>query len=239
MKIKIACFSDTHTKHKNIIMPECDIAIFGGDCTNQGFKEETKDFLNWFDLQVMATFKVMIAGNHEVAWDAEKYDPRLKPTWLLDEFEKHPNIHYLENSSIEILGLNIYGSPITPDFFPEYWGFNKQRGEVIRQYWSRIPQDTDILVTHGPAKGIRDYITPSNHYSESIYPAGNVGCIDLKDRFYALPQVKLMQVGHIHENNGVDILDIGDRKVQYANAACCSHYNKFLYQPIVVDVEID
>ncbi|MEI6873153.1 MAG: UvrD-helicase domain-containing protein, partial [Verrucomicrobiota bacterium] len=60
----------------------------------------------------------------------------------------------LLNSGVTIEGLKIWGSPYSPRFFD--WAFNCDRGEDIAQHWRLIPDDTDILITHGPPAGILD-----------------------------------------------------------------------------------
>jgi hypothetical protein len=34
------------------------------------------------------------------------------------------------------------------------WGFNLERGQPIQEKWDMIPDDTDILMTHGPPIGM-------------------------------------------------------------------------------------
>ena len=47
-------------------------------------------------------------------------------------------------------------SPWQPAFFD--LAFNELRGEPLLKTWDKIPNDTDILVTHGPPLGIGDRI---------------------------------------------------------------------------------
>jgi len=56
----------------------------------------------------------------------------------------------LRGTTIE--DLKFWGSPVQPEFFN--WAFNRERGEDICKHWDLIPDDTDILITHGPAFGI-------------------------------------------------------------------------------------
>ncbi len=62
------------------------------------------------------------------------------------------NFCYLEDSSVQVMGLNIYGSPWQPMFCD--WAYNLDRGEPCAKTWAQIPSETDILVTHGPPIGI-------------------------------------------------------------------------------------
>lgn len=237
MKITIAAFSDTHGKHREITIPECDIAIFAGDISaGYGSMYETIDFLDWYSSQYLATEKIFILGNHDLFGDPERCTGRLLPQWFSDALERYTNLTYLYNNSVNIMGVNIWGSPVTPDFFPEYWAFNKKRGAKIRQTWSTIPENTDVLVTHGPAKGFLDTVPERPGFS--AYPAGHVGCEDLKDRIYQLPQLKAMIVGHIHEISDTIEIYMGNRRLKYCNAAIVANGYKVMFQPQLIEIDI-
>ena len=92
------------------------------------------------------------------------------------------------NEEIIIDGIKFYGSPNTPEFMS--WAFMKQRGKSIAKIWKKIPDDTDVLITHGPPKGILD-----------LCKDGHVGCQDLLERVYEV-QPKFHIFGHIHESRG-------------------------------------
>ncbi len=59
-------------------------------------------------------------------------------------------ITYLEDSSCNLFGYRIWGAPWQPKLGT--WAFNLERGEQCLEAWKRIPDDTDILITHGPPK---------------------------------------------------------------------------------------
>jgi len=50
--------------------------------------------------------------------------------------------------------LKIWGSPITPWF--EDLAFNRDLGSEIKNHWGLIPDDKDILITHGQPSSILD-----------------------------------------------------------------------------------
>ena len=105
-------------------------------------KEEALSFLEWFMSLDNYKHKIYIAGNHDRLFEDT-------PNIVRELFEQyHPNIIYLQDSSIEVKGLKIYGSPWQPEFCD--WAFNLPRGEKLKAVWDLIPDDTDILVTHGP-----------------------------------------------------------------------------------------
>lgn len=96
---------------------------------------------------------------------------------------------YLNDSSVEIEGIKIWGSPITPWF--NDWAFNRDRGSEIKKHWDLIPDDIDILVTHGPPFGILD---------ETVY-GKRTGCEELLLRVYQV-KPKYHIFGHIHKDYG-------------------------------------
>jgi Icc-related predicted phosphoesterase len=218
MKKRITHISDTHNKHTQLEgkLPGGDILIHSGDITSLGRKSEVERFIKWFGKQDY-TYKVFIAGNHDMTFDNEKllrdklahfegrteYDTECadgKPDWLKDILAVglDGGTFYLENSSIDIEGIKIWGSPITPSF-GYGWAFNKDRGHDINEVWNTIPMDTDIVITHGPIYG---YCDRTNR--EGL----NVGCADL---YHRLNEVKpqLHFSGHIHEAYGYRHTDWG------------------------------
>jgi hypothetical protein len=45
------------------------------------------------------------------------------------------------------MGYKFYGSPYTPAFCE--WAFQLNETDAIEK-WKKIPEDTEILITHGP-----------------------------------------------------------------------------------------
>jgi len=212
MKMKITHISDTHNKHNQLngLLPGGDLLIHSGDISSLGRETEVKRFVKWFNNINNYTNKVFIAGNHDMTFDREillrdklahfegktEYDTECaegKPAWLeeLLGIHLHPNVFYLENNFIEIDQIKIWGSPITPSF-GYGWAFNKDRGYDINQIWNRIPNDTDIVITHGPI----------HSYCDRTDRGGlNVGCEQLYHRLNEV-QPQLHFSGHIHEAYG-------------------------------------
>jgi len=236
MQVKIAMMADSHTYHNQVVVPECDILIHAGDFSFKGSQTESKDFLKWFNAQHQATEKVYIPGNHEYNWDYNKHLDRSKPIWLVELIEEYSNLHYLEHQSVTLFGLNIFGSPYTPEFFPEYWGFNRKRSEEIKAEWAKIPDNTDILVCHGAAKGFLDWT--DERPQDWLYPGGHAGCEDLMNRIYQLDQLKLFVCGHLHNNTG--LVDVPTRygSIKYCNAAVVDNQYKVKHQPQVITLEV-
>lgn len=242
--MKLVAISDTHNRHKHLTsvamgsrLPDGDLLIHGGDLTAQGLKHEVQDVLKWFK-----TIKdrythgiVFIAGNHDRTFDGPKfgdynvYDdilegPKEKPEWLQEALANLPsNVHYLENNSVTIEGLNIWGSPITPWFHGDRWAFNKHRGEDIDAVWNKIPMDTNIIVTHGPVAYKLDYVAHDGHYA---------GCEHLRQRVQSIKPI-LHISGHIHECHGYDY----DEHTHYFNASICSHQYEPVNRPWEIEID--
>ncbi|MFT4761505.1 MAG: Icc-related predicted phosphoesterase [Paraglaciecola sp.] len=182
--MKITFISDTHGKHGELttaIPKDTELLIHAGDLSSMGKPEELSKFLNWYnDLPIPN--KIFIAGNHD-------FLPEESPSLFRSILDNFPNLIYLENEEVVIENIKIWGSPITPFFFN--WAFNRQRGPKIRRYWEAIPEDVDILVTHGPPLNFGDRTTQGEL----------VGCKDLLDIVEKI-KPKYHTFGHIHEGYG-------------------------------------
>ena len=189
--MKIVTFSDTHNLHEKVKLPECDIAIFAGDFSGRGNRMDTFHFLRWFSEQSQCKNKVMTIGNHDLCFDKKHDEETHSYNWLPDLIKKYDNITILNNSSITIEGINIWGSPITPWFHGDRWAFNRRVEDLI-ETWELIPDNTDIVITHGPVFGILDGTLAGKH----------VGCISLLDRINEI-KPKYHICGHIHEAYGI------------------------------------
>lgn len=182
----IVAISDTHTKHWGMEIPEGDILIHAGDFSNRGSLAEAQDFLHWYG-SLPHPRKILVAGNHDFAAEKEEraflYGIPAVVTYL-NEFGVYLPEH----------DLNIWGSPVQPEFCN--WAFNRRRGPEIVEHWARIPEDTDILVTHGPPHGILDM---TRQYVQA-------GCEDLLEAVRRVkPKVHIF--GHIHEGYGMREID--------------------------------
>src|SRR5690606_28258558 len=76
-------------------------------------------------------------------------------------------------------------------------------------HWDKIPNNVDILVTHGPPFGVLD---------KTYYDNKNVGCEILMQKIQMVRPV-LHVFGHIHECRGVVIDKIGGSPITYVNTS--------------------
>jgi Icc-related predicted phosphoesterase len=210
--IRIVCISDTHGQHAKLNVPDGDVLIHAGDFAAFGDTPiEVIDFNQWLGT-LLHRYKVVIAGNHDCM------------------FERHPgaarelltNVIYLENSGTELAGLKIWGSPVQPEF--NNWAFNVARGAAIRRYWKMIPEDTDVLITHGPPYGILDTAHPITAY---------LGCEELAN---TVEQIKprLHVFGHIHGGHG----QLKANGTQFVNASVVNEAYQLVHAPQVFEIDV-
>jgi Icc-related predicted phosphoesterase len=212
--MKIFAISDTHGKHEQVVIPQgTDMLIHAGDFSNTKLpvmnSNEVNLFLIWLEQQPVK-YKVIIAGNHDTSIESRLFTKK--------DF-KDRGIIYLEHESIEIEGIKIFGSPYTPEY--NNWAFNRSRNKLGR-IWDSIPDDTDILITHGPPKGILDSASRDKNNHE------HAGCSALLKRALKI-QPKLHIFGHLHDNE--DNLNNGTFKLLnyrtiFANVSCVKDGDK-------------
>jgi len=221
--MKVVLISDTHEKHGQIKLPEGDLLIHCGDWTNKGSLDAMNSFLKWFSAQPFQ-YKIFIGGNHELGLDVGP--TRVKKLDLINSFN---NLIYLENSSTIIDGIKIYGSPVTPFFYS--WSWNVHRGEPIAQVWKNIPDDTNILITHGPPYAILDLVSLSPGEIRDVHQ----GCEELIKRVKQLKHLKLHCFGHLHlGGHGSQIHREGG--TAFVNAAMVDDGHRVVNQPVVIEL---
>lgn len=213
---KVLCISDTHSKH-NLIPKEwlepADIIIHAGDISNVGSFLDIEHFCMWFSSLDQYKHKIFIAGNHDWSFQTS-------PDHTADILSRFPNVTYLQDSSVTVEGLKIYGSPWQPEFCD--WAFNLPRnGEQLEEKWNAIDVDTDILITHGPAWGMLDII-PGNL---------RVGCEILTEKIKN-SKVRTLICGHIHHSYGEMMRDW----VHYINAATLNERYEVQNPPIIFEI---
>ena len=187
--IRIVCISDTHNT-KPSDLPEGDILVHAGDLSQFGTFTEIQAQLSWLASQPHP-HKIVIAGNHDLLLDATFVAAH--PDRELDRPGKArgdlewADVRYLEHKAIDLTvgdrSVRIFGSPWTPRCGS--WAF--QYDDANAPWENLVPEETDVVVVHGPPKGHLD--------------DGGKGCgILLKELWRARPRVVVC--GHIHAGRG-------------------------------------
>lgn len=215
--MKIILISDTHSLHNQLNIPKGDMIIHAGDFCNTGSPVDVVNFLWWFN-NLGFKYSLCIAGNHDLLVEDR---PKVFKKFMQD----YPNITYLQDSSITIEGIKIYGSPWTPMF--NNWSFMLERGGEIKVKWDKIPKDTDILVTHGGPFGYMDetFNPKTGKYDE------HVGCAELLKALDRL-EVKHHIFGHLHEGYG----EAKYKNTFLYNVSSCDDRYDVVNAPVVIEV---
>lgn len=234
---RISCMSDTHGKHRKVFIPKCDVLIHGGDFTKSGEQLIIKDLADFFaeTVQEGRTKKVIcIAGNHDISFHPEcchrnwgRFHPMSTITKMDDAMKSKIYLKerctYLEDESITENNIHFHGSPWSPTFCNR-WAFMKSR-DTIHSQWDLIPNETDVLVTHGPPLGRGD----------KVQFGKRAGCLNLLGQVQDRIKPRLHVFGHIHEDKGCTF----DGDTLYVNASNCT-IRYLPEQPcIVVDLPHD
>ena len=204
--MKIHCISDTHTKHREIELPGGDVLIHAGDIMSKDDPGQLIDFLVWFDEQPY-THKIFICGNHDHVFEDN-------PELVKKILRLFPSLIYLQDSEVSINGIKFYGTPWIPtNHLGKAFSFLRDATLLAKSHWKNIPDDTDVLITHGPAYNRLDKITkPVRHNQTQLH----LGDPSLGERIKEInPQLHIC--GHIHSGQG--ILDEDKETTTYINAA--------------------
>lgn len=237
--------------HIKFDIPDGDIFIHAGDFTKCGQKDEVIEFNTWLG-RLPHKHKLVIAGNHELSFDSTFTHPLQhisqccgKKTGITSMVDEIPtlgnskesmaeavkvenvkqyltNCTYLEDESVDIYGLKIYGSPWQPEFCK--WAFNLPRGQACLDKWDAIPANLDILITHTPPLG----------HGDLCCSGVRAGCVELLSSVQKRIKPKYHVFGHIHEGYGIT----SDGAIIYVNASTCDINYLPNNPPIVFDVAL-
>ena len=203
--------SDTHGYHDGLRLPAgVDCVVHAGDATN-GYEisaatREFEPFLAWY-ASLDVEHKVFVAGNHD-AWALRQNN--------LDAL-RDAGVRYLQDEAAAVGGVRFYGSPWTPSFGK--WRFMTSR-DKLSEVWARVPDDTEVLVTHGPPLGLLDLADTRAGQAGQVVTVG-----DRALRRHVLERVRprVHAFGHVHDsrsgrcvNHGLRIVD----DVRFVNASC-------------------
>jgi len=207
--MRIVLISDTHGLHRQLELPKGDLLIHAGDFTLQSKPPSiVSDFNDWLG-SLPHPHKVVIPGNHEFILE----EPRNQSAIT--------NATLLVDSGVEVEGIRIWGSPVTP----LYGGaFGKSNHADRKRHWAQIPDDLDILITHGPPFAILDHGGSAERRE---------GCPQLLEAvFWAFPRLHVF--GHIHAGYGT----LRTSDTLFVNASLLGEDGSLSRKPFVIDFYI-
>ena len=213
---KIVATSDFHGNLPPI--PDCDLLIIAGDiCPSKAPLEQAAwldtTFRRWLD-SISAKEVVAISGNHDQIFEKA---PELVPKGL--------RWHYLQDSSITLFDLLIYGTPWQLPF----WGAFNLSDEELVQVYKKIPDNTDIIISHGPPFGLHDQVvTKKPDGKTTIFHTGSVA---LQERVFDI-KPKFCIFGHIHSGFG----SVLENETIFANVSLVNDDLQFAHSPVIFDI---
>jgi predicted phosphodiesterase len=226
---RITILSDTHTKHGLIPMsdlPGGDLILHAGDIMNSGYnKNDIHDFCHWFHSLDQYQDKVFIAGNHDRMFENHPVEANMI-------VNNYGSVIYLQDDDLVLYGdgpngdmpennIRIYGLPHTPEFYN--WAFNVPRNShQMQEIMNKIPDNADILITHGPAFGTLDTVVGRMN--------DHLGCELLAERIKVI-KPKIHICGHIHSGRGYEFKD----GTHYFNASVLDEQYKYTQKPMTFD----
>ncbi|KAH8819963.1 Metallo-dependent phosphatase-like protein [Xylogone sp. PMI_703] len=211
--ITVVCISDLHGAPLPPLppLPSGDILIIAGDLTEGLPSQLISRHKKISSLKDQFEHILVIGGNHDRALDsrcdvrnAAIYNDAAQRIECRKEFHSSSEFTYLENAATTLhlhngQTLKVWASPASlATSHQTCFGYLSAEAE---QQWNQIPDDTDILITHGPPLGYLDGDRKS-------------GCKVLTSTLWRVRPL-LHVFGHIHEGHGTCVLRYDDVQRQY------------------------
>jgi Icc-related predicted phosphoesterase len=187
------------------------VLIHCGDSTQYGSRDNLREFAEIFG-ECNSKYKLVIAGNHDACFAKHPKESR-------DILMAH-HIAYLEDEQITIGGLKFWGIPWTPPFLN--WYFMADEEKRIEK-WEQVPDDVDVLISHGPPYTILDRLTKGGEH---------VGSIEHFDRVLLIGPT-LNVFGHIHEVYGQEQY----AGIDFINCSLLNFNYQMVNQPVVYELK--
>lgn len=227
--LKIVPISDLHGDLPTTL-PAGDILIICGDILPLNIQREYTKSVVWLVTKFFPWTKklsyqkvIFIGGNHDFA--IQKLSLLLLDE--LDPWNEYPNIVYLEDEPYEYKGIKFYGTPWIQDL--KNWAFYEDRNH-LKQIYERIPQDTDILITHQPPK----FQNCGKVLQEKSFNyLSDYGNQELNDVINERPNLKYAFFGHVH--SGCHEITENQNGTKLVNVSLKDEDYKSNYNPLIIE----
>ena len=205
--MRITCISDTHELHRDLWLPGGDLLIHAGDITFFSSRESVlEDFNDWLGAQPYR-YKVVIPGNHDSLLELPEHQRKIT------------NAHLLVDRGILLGGLKLWGSPVTTHADV---AFGMPDPNERTGLWSRIPNELDVLITHGPPYRVLDSAPGELHHG---------GCPQLRAAVI-VKRPRLHVFGHVHAAYGTR----PSTNTMFINAALAGEQGNLDKRPITLTI---
>ena len=221
--MKCWLISDTHNLHEELRIPQgIDAVIHCGDESESmdlaKNERQSREFFRWFST-LRIEHKIFVPGNHSTAIEQGLIRP-----------QEYPSIRFLIHQQTQLGDLLVFGTPYTPRFFD--WAFMRDRKD-LDAVWQTIPDQVDILISHGPPKGFLDRTRDMASHKRI-----HVGSQSLTRHVQERIKPRVHAFGHIHDEMGIKnfgtVLDGG---VLFVNCSCCDQSIQLENHGIVIEFE--
>ena len=138
---------------------------------------------------------VVIPGNHDFYPIAHLLFKEQGIDW---KYGFSPNVHFLGDRGTEVNGVKFYGTPWVP-IISYSWAFEGEP-DTLKGWFSKIPADLDVLVTHSPPR------IPGSDVDRSLQTdSEHFGSPELTEAIME-KRPRLVFCGHIHtgQHGGAD-----------------------------------
>lgn len=252
--MKIISISDIHGYLPEL--PECDVVTISGDILPLHIQKKLEESIAWlagpfqsWALNLPCEKVIFIPGNHDFAIEyllnngTHLATENVGPTWrnlgmdswditsmLFQQDYEYKKIIMLCDSCYKYEGICFYGTPWCPVL--RNWAFYKNPDDLNEKF-SRIPEFTDILLTHCPPKfGQQGVVLETNWNfgknfgSEELYN-------NIKDIFSQKTTPTWVISGHVHSgNHHVET----EGNINYVNVSIKDENYEPIYKPFIFEV---
>lgn len=157
-------------------------------------------FRKWLERQLYPV--IGVPGNHDFVFEAwpEKVEA-LKLPWT-----------NIRDKAYDFNGVRFYGTSWVPNLVG--WAFYATPGKLANEF-AKIPDNTDVLISHGPPFGLCDGIYEDG---KDAYPPldraqiDHVGSKELRTALLERPEIDWVVCGHIHTGLHTPV-KFGDTKI--------------------------
>lgn len=232
--MKILVTSDTHGMLNSLesYIPDCDVICLAGDIApTKGFgKWHVYDQKKWIEKKLNCLAKaypkkqfVFTPGNHDFFPVGMQMFGNIGHDWTC-HFE--PNVHMLIDREVVIDEIRFYGTPWVP-IINYRWAFEAEH-DVLKQKFSLIPENLDVLLTHSPP-----HLSISEPIDYSLQTLnGPFGSHELADAVFAKTP-RYLFCGHIHSGSHEKFMF---NATECRNVSCVDENYEIAYDPYVFEI---
>jgi len=218
---RLVAVSDTHGKFRELSdpgsalhLPAGDILVHAGDLTKDGSHAEVQVACDWLaGLRGRYQHIILVPGNHDRVFQK---DAPLAREMVAGRFD------LLIDQGVRRLGLDFWGTPWTPAFGNLAFGYEPRNERWAENWDAGMPEQIDVLISHGPPLGILDRLERT----------GKSGGSALLRAAIEKRRVRLVVCGHIHEGYGLR----EEGGVQFVNASLQDTWGEVRNPPVVIDL---